>query len=129
LGYWIVWREICLVHERLIMAVQTRRLRMLLEWRNYLPLLAEAVREVLTGAEIYVFGSALEGNLTVDSDIDVLIIVDSLPGSGLERARLIDKIWRAMEKRGIPPHYPFEIQLITRGELKLLEKQKLLKIP
>ena len=129
LGYWIVWREIYLVHERLIMAVQTRRLRMLLEWRNYLPLLAEAVREVLTGAEIYVFGSALEGNLTVDSDIDVLIIVDSLPGSGLERARLIDKIWRAMEKRGIPPYYPFKIQLITRGELKLLEKQKLLKIP
>ena len=129
LGYWIVWREIYLVHERLIMAVQTRRLRMLLEWCNYLPLLAEAVREVLTGAEIYVFGSALEGNLTVDSDIDVLIIVDSLPGSGLERARLIDKIWRAMEKRGIPPYYPFKIQLITRGELKLLEKQKLLKIP
>ncbi|MEM2309790.1 MAG: hypothetical protein QXV71_04745 [Candidatus Bathyarchaeia archaeon] len=49
LGYWIVWREIYLVHERLIMAVQTRRLRMLLEWCNYLPLLAEAVREVLRG--------------------------------------------------------------------------------
>ncbi|MBS7639992.1 MAG: hypothetical protein QW804_00935 [Candidatus Bathyarchaeia archaeon] len=38
-----------MVHERLIMAVQTRRLRMLLEWCNYLPLLAEAVREVLRG--------------------------------------------------------------------------------
>ncbi|MEM2431902.1 MAG: hypothetical protein QXX94_08130 [Candidatus Bathyarchaeia archaeon] len=44
----------------------------------------------------------------------MLIIVDHLPGSGLKRAGLIDKIWEAMEKRGIPPHYPFEIQLITR---------------
>ncbi|MCX8204984.1 MAG: nucleotidyltransferase domain-containing protein [Candidatus Nezhaarchaeota archaeon] len=92
--------------EDLISAVQAWRLRTLLGWRQHLPLLAEAVREALREAEVYVFGSALEKRLTVDSDVDVLVVVDQLPRRGVERAQIVDKIWRALEARGVSYWYP-----------------------
>jgi len=49
--------------------------RELLRWRKYLEILVEAVKEVLgEDAEVYIFGSAAENRLTVDSDIDVAIV-------------------------------------------------------
>ncbi|MEM2714701.1 MAG: nucleotidyltransferase domain-containing protein [Candidatus Bathyarchaeia archaeon] len=74
-----------------MIAVQNKRLRMLLDWRKYLPLLAEAVGEVLAGAEVYVFGSALEGNLTVDSDIDV-------PLSWKEKDEAVARVLEVLKK-------------------------------
>ncbi|MEM3479009.1 MAG: hypothetical protein QXV74_03080, partial [Candidatus Bathyarchaeia archaeon] len=71
----------------------------------------------------------MEDNLTVDSDVGALIIMDYLLRSGLERVRLIDRIWKAIEKRRISICYHFEIQLITREEPKLLEKKRLPKNP
>ncbi|MGC8678771.1 MAG: nucleotidyltransferase domain-containing protein [Fervidicoccaceae archaeon] len=50
--------------------------------RYNLPVLVEAVRQVLGGdVEVYVFGSAVEGRLTVDSDIDVAVVGRELPGA------------------------------------------------
>ncbi|MEM4886117.1 MAG: nucleotidyltransferase domain-containing protein [Thermofilum sp.] len=116
------------VSEDTALAVQTWRLEMLLEWREHLPTLAEAAKEAFGEAEVYIFGSAVEGKLTADSDIDVLVVLNHVPRSGLERAKLLDKLWRALEKRGIPPWYPFEVHLATRDELKLLEKPTLLRV-
>ncbi|MEM1631012.1 MAG: nucleotidyltransferase domain-containing protein, partial [Thermofilum sp.] len=61
------------VSEDTALAVQTWRLKMLLEWRKHLPTLAEAAKEAFGEAEVYIFGSAVEGKLTADSDIDVLV--------------------------------------------------------
>ena len=52
--------------------------------------------------EIYVFGSAVEGRLTVDSDIDVAVVMEEVPRSELERARLVDELWRIIESNGVP---------------------------
>jgi predicted nucleotidyltransferase len=109
--------------------IQAWRLRELLKWREYVRVLAESAREVFGGdVEIYLFGSAVEGRLTVDSDIDVAIVVREVPKSGIERATLIDSVWRKMESRGVPWWYPFEIHLLTREELPLLRDSKLIKI-
>jgi len=114
--------------EDLIIEIQTWRLRELLKWRSYLPVLVEAVKQVLgNNVEIYVFGSAVEGRLTVDSDIDIAIVVDDVPRSGVERAKILDRIWRIMESRGVPWWYPFEIHLMTREELKLLREARFVK--
>jgi hypothetical protein len=44
--------------EKLIIEIQARRLRELLRWRSYLPILVEAVKRVLgEDVEVYVFGS------------------------------------------------------------------------
>ncbi len=97
----------------------------MLKWRKYLEILVEAVKEVLgEGIEVYIFGSAAENRLAVDSDIDVAIVLREVPRSGLERARLIDRIWRVMESRGVPWWYPFEIHLLTKEELPLLKKSQ-----
>jgi len=109
--------------------IQVWRLKELLKWRKYIEILVEAVREVFDGdVEVYVFGSAVEGRLTIDSDIDVAIVVREVPKSGLERARLLDKLWRIMESRGVPWWYPFEIHLLTKEELTLLRDSKLVKV-
>jgi len=115
--------------EDIVMAIQAERLRELLKWREYIPHLVEAVKRVLgEEARVYIVGSAVEGRLTVDSDIDVLVVVKQTPRSGLERARVIDELWRLMESKGVPWWYPFEIQLLTEEELKILEKGRMLRV-
>jgi len=114
--------------EKLIIEIQTRRLRELLRWRSYLPILVEAVKRVLgEDVEVYVFGSAVEGRLTIDSDIDVAVVVEELPGSASRRVGILNRIWRIMEDNGVPWWYPFEIHLMTREELKLLREVKFVK--
>jgi len=63
----------------------------------------EAVKEVFgDDVEVYVFGSAVENRLMVDSDVDVVVFVEEVPRSGIERAELLDRLWMAMEARGVP---------------------------
>lgn len=67
-------------------------------------------------------GNTVSGEtLTVDSDIDVAIVLSEVPGSGLERARLVNRILEVAESRGAPRWYPFEIHLVTRDQLSMLE--------
>lgn len=58
------------------------------------------------------FGSAVESRLTVDGDVDVLIVLDEIPRSGIERARLVDRIWSV----AVPFH------LVSREELEMFRK-------
>ena len=110
----------------LIVGIQAGKLRELLRWRAYLRILVESAREAFgNDVEIYVFGSAVEGRLTVDSDIDIAVVVEEAPRSGLERARLVDELWRVMESKGVPWWYPFEIHVLTEEELGLLRGAKL----
>jgi predicted nucleotidyltransferase len=114
--------------EKLIIEIQTRRLRELLRWRSYLPILVEAVKSVLgEDVEVYMFGSAVEGRLTIDSDVDVAVVVEELPGSASRRVGILNRIWSIMEDNGVPWWYPFEIHLMTREELKLLREVKFVK--
>lgn len=108
-----------------IVELQAWKLKELLKWREYLGVLVEAVKEVFNDrVEVYVFGSAVNGRLTVSSDIDIAIVLSEVPKSGLERARLVDKIWSVMENKGVPWWYPFEIHLLRREELSLLREAK-----
>ena len=108
--------------EELYIKIRAERLRELMNWRNFLPIIVEAVREVLGDKPLYVFGSAIEGKLTVDSDVDIAIIVEKVPEKAMERARIIDKIWEVIEKRGVSYWYPVELHLITLEEKKIMER-------
>jgi len=99
-----------------------KRLKELLSWRKLLPIVRDSVREVLGNRPVYVFGSAVRGELTVDSDIDIAIIVDKVPESARERVRIIDEIWRRMEDRGVSFFYPFELHLMSESDKRMLEK-------
>jgi predicted nucleotidyltransferase len=113
----------------LIIKIQTYRLKELLKWREYLNILVEAVKKVFDEkAEVYVFGSAVEDRLTVESDIDVAIVIEKVPEKSADRIKLLNKIWSYMEERGVPWWYPFEIHLVTRRELMMLRGSRFIKI-
>ena len=115
--------------EDAVIKIQAERLRELLKWREYLPHLVDAAKKILgEEVEIYVIGSAVEGRLTVDSDIDIVIIAKEASKPGLRRAQILSETWKEMEKRGVPWWYPFEIHLMTREEFKILEKGKVLRL-
>ena len=93
-----------------------RRLRYLREWRRYVEALARSVEELLPGAEVYVFGGAAEGRLTVLSDVDVLVVVDEPLTDQLRRKMKADIIWNA-GKYGFPWDYPVDLHIVSREEL------------
>jgi hypothetical protein len=54
---------------------------------------AAAIKTVYPDAEVYVFGGAAEGRLTVLSDVDVAVVFDRIPG---KRAGVLARIWEAV---------------------------------
>jgi predicted nucleotidyltransferase len=80
--------------------------------KEYLKIINKNIKLVIKEAQIYLFGSIIEGNLVAASDIDILIIAD-IPKKHLKRAEIIAKI---EEKSGLPLSHPFEFQLMTQKE-------------
>ncbi|ABW02260.1 nucleotidyltransferase domain-containing protein [Caldivirga maquilingensis] len=99
------------------------RLSMLREWREWARAVAEAVKRVRGDAEVYVIGGAVEGRLTVLSDIDVLIALPQSP-SLQEAAKLRAEVWVEMERMGLPPHLPIELHIIGTEQLARYIKGK-----
>jgi predicted nucleotidyltransferase len=85
------------------------------EWKSRVPIIAREFYEVLPDAKVYVFGSAVRGDITAGSDVDILVVSDRLAGGALARARL--KV-RAEERAGLPEYHPFEIHLVTQSEAR-----------
>lgn len=85
---------------------------MIENFKDYLKKINDAFKSVLEGAEIYIFGSALEGKQVGGSDIDVLIVAE-VPRKHLKRAEIIAEI---EEKAGLPLAHPFEIHLIDPSQ-------------
>ncbi len=91
-----------------------QRAEMAKKWREWVPRLVEAAREVLgDDVEVYVFGSAAEGRLTAASDVDVLVVVESPPQDFFELERIKEEV---ETRAGLPRRHPFEIHLVGRGE-------------
>ena len=99
--------------ERMIKAKE-----MIKNYKEYLKIINKNIKLVLKDAQVYLFGSILEGNLVAASDIDILIIAD-VPKKHLKRAEIIAKI---EEKSGLPLSHPFEFQLLTQEEFDTWNK-------
>ena len=80
--------------------------------KEYLKEINKNIKLVLREAQIFLFGSVIEGNLVAASDIDILIIAD-IPKKHLKRAEIIADI---EEKSGLPLSHPFEFHLLTQEE-------------
>ncbi|MEM1915992.1 MAG: nucleotidyltransferase domain-containing protein [Ignisphaera sp.] len=103
--------------EKLLIKLASHRAEVYRNIRHYLKIIVETVKELDREAEVYLFGSIVEGTYTLSSDIDVLIVTDHHPEN------LLVKLW----ERGIKD--PFEIHIIKRDILDLYRKRsKLMKI-
>jgi predicted nucleotidyltransferase len=76
-----------------------------------LPSLLKAVKETLPDAEVYVFGSALRNELTANSDVDALIVSDSVAGRQHHRVAAV------IEERLETP-FIFEMHFATRDKME-----------
>ncbi len=89
-----------------------QRAEIVRNWREWIPRLVEAAREVLgEGVEVYVFGAAAEGRLTAASDVDILVVVGEPPEDFFDLERLKE----VLETRaGLPRRHPFEVHVVGR---------------
>ncbi|ADC65217.1 DNA polymerase beta domain protein region [Ferroglobus placidus DSM 10642] len=79
----------------------------------YAKLIKEKAKELLGEAEVYVFGSVVEGKHTPASDIDVLVVSKNMPKKQSERGRI-----RAEILKSIDVFAPFEIHLANEKEFE-----------
>lgn len=94
-----------------------RRRRVFENLGDYLKVLVDVVRGVDPRAEVYLFGSVVEGRHTYSSDIDVLIVTDARP------EEVITRLWR----HGVED--PFEFHVIPRKDLpKYARRARLVKV-
>ncbi|MEM3404119.1 MAG: nucleotidyltransferase domain-containing protein [Nitrososphaeria archaeon] len=91
------------------------RARILRNWKNWLSGVKKAANEVLNSnlVGLYVFGSAVTGDLVAFSDIDLLIITRNLPKSAVARSQIKEDI---VNRAGLPLVHPFEIHLVDGEE-------------
>ena len=88
---------------------------MIENFKKYLKDINEGIKKNLEDAEVFIFGSTLEGKVVVASDIDILIIAD-VPKNHLKRAEILAKI---EEEAKLPLVHPFEFHLLTKEELEI----------
>lgn len=99
-----------------------KRLKLLSKWRSVVARAARAIKRACPDAEIYLFGGAAEDRLTILSDIDLAVVLESL---SRDRADLLAEIWRLLEEEGIPLHYPLEIHVLDKREFERLKGLKI----
>ncbi len=93
------------------------KVRVLSRWREYVTLIAEAVKAVAPQAKVYLVGGAAEGRLTVLSDVDVLVVLPKrlgFEGAVELRAKVLEKA----EGLGLPPYAPVELHIIGEDDLR-----------
>ena len=98
------------------MDIALRRAEMLSDWRTWVQRIAAAARELLPDAEVYVVGSVVRGDQVGGSDVDVLVVSQSVPRKAVEKAKIKALI---EEKLELPPYHPFEIHLLTPQDAQL----------
>ena len=98
-----------------ILETKAKKLEMLQKWRTYVKKIAKAFKKELPDAEIYIFGSVIEGREVGGSDVDILVVSNLLPSSNLERAKLKAKIEKDLK---LPLYHPFEMHLANKEEAK-----------
>lgn len=92
------------------------RAEILRKYKDWLPRIANAARDLVGDVEVYLFGSVAEGKAVVSSDIDVMIVVKREDlARGKRRAELIAEI---EEIAGLPFVHPFEFHLMTLDEFR-----------
>ncbi|MGC9149436.1 MAG: nucleotidyltransferase domain-containing protein [Sulfolobales archaeon] len=98
-----------------------KRLRLISRWKEIVAKAAEAIKKVYPDAEVYLFGGAAEGRLTVASDIDIAVVFEDPPEN---RGDVLAKIWEVLEEEGVPPYYPLEVHILSREEFEKLKGSK-----
>lgn len=58
---------------------------------------ASAVRGAVNATAIFLYGSCAKGTATADSDIDIAVVVDEVPGDYLSTVAMLWKLTRSVD--------------------------------
>ena len=58
---------------------------------------ASAVREAVDARAIFLYGSCARGTATTDSDIDIAVVMDDVPGDYLSTVAMLWKLTRSVD--------------------------------
>lgn len=86
-------------------------------YMEYARLIKELAGNLLEKAEVYVFGSVVEGRYTPASDIDILIVSENTPHKQGERSKIVGKIIKEIDVFA-----PFEIHLVNYKEFNWYDR-------
>jgi len=86
---------------------------------KYVKILKENAKKILKdkNLKVIVFGSVIEKDYTLSSDIDILIISSKIPKKGIKRAKILGRIYNSIDIFS-----PFEIHLINKEDWKVYKK-------
>ena len=84
-------------------------------WREYAEKVARAAKELVSDAKVFVIGSVAEGTPTIYSDIDILIVVNSIDMETKKRL-LVEILERAIDLYHLPWDAPVELHIASREE-------------
>lgn len=97
----------------ILIETQKRKRKYFKKWKSYCKEIKKIAKKLLKEPKVLVFGSIVKNKWGPASDIDVLIISDSLPEDFEKRAEIRTKI-----KSQIDPFSPFQIHLVTFEEFE-----------
>ncbi|AAB89634.1 MULTISPECIES: nucleotidyltransferase domain-containing protein [Archaeoglobus] len=86
-------------------------------YRHYAKIIKKLAKKMLEDAEVYVFGSVVEGRHTPANDIDILIVSKHVPKRNEDRAKIVGQILK-----DIDVFAPFEIHLATPELFEIYRK-------
>jgi len=99
------------------------RLKTLKQWKKIVEKAALTINKLYPEAELYVTGGAAEERLTINSDIDILVVF-SRKMSWKEKVEALAKIWERLEEE-IPEHYILEIHILEKNEASKIKCRKI----
>lgn len=97
--------------DKALLEEAMRRRAVLKNLEHYLARIKQVVKELDENGEVYLFGSVAEGEYTLSSDIDVLIITEKDP------FQMRVELWRA----GITE--PFELHIYAPQQAEQLKRR------
>lgn len=70
---------------------------------------ASAVRGIINATAVFLYGSYAKGTATADSDIDIAVVVDEVPGDYLNTVAMLWKLTRSV-------NHAIEPVLLTKAD-------------
>ncbi|UXD21201.1 DNA polymerase subunit beta [Ignicoccus pacificus DSM 13166] len=99
----------------------------LMQWKEYLPAVVKAIKEVLPNSRVYLVGSIARGDYDITSDVDVLVVIENEP-SFEERVKIKTKIWEKMDELGVPWTLPVEVHLVGPERARAYFKERVVRL-
>ena len=111
-----------LLSEEAWRGIRLRKLKELLRWMYWAHVIRQAALELLGPVDVYVFGSVVEGKHTVDSDLDIAIVMPEAPKSAGEEMRIVCEVLDRAEEKGLPWWFPADMHIMDEEELEVLKR-------